>query len=301
MTEPGGEQFHGLPEYFRDPTPDTLEMFNGGIKRVKQELIGFAATLRRDYIAGNAGDPTGPHVDFRASMQERRRPTADNVTVVEADLSVRIAAGPGSPRARLFRNGETVGTMTDAEYDAAIANLYMAVPSDDWAWIDKARLFAGDRYDASFLPFAINELLDAPPAMSPVRRSQTFFLDPLYCNNGTRLQATWLKANPAYERDLSDDDITHQVTLVMPTDERYEYLAFTDDTKQMFVEVRDAAARAALAAQGYTVIDRSDNTLGSVEITPAQRRLGLHAPNDILMRQFGRLLHEALEAGIAME
>lgn len=189
--------------------------------------------------------------------------------------------------------------MTDDEYNA-VAYLRATVPPLDWAWIEKARQFASEPYNATFLPFVVNELLDAPPSRPPVHRMKQYYLEHLNFKNGACLQVVWMEANPAYIRQLNPNEIARQVTIAMPTDEKYIYFAFTDGTEQMLVATKDPVMFSRLSAQGIAVMDSSDGISWS-EITPEQRRAGIQAPSDVLMGRFKSLIDNALQSRISSE
>ena len=319
MTQPGGEQPHFTSEHFHDPTPATRETFDTTVERLQGEFAEHTTTLRRDYISNYAGDFDGHHASFHASIEEWYAPNNEEKTRSRAGLSISIATSidpPISigelvanvdrlfsmqpPKKREFSYGEVRGDMTDAEYNAAVLYLRQTVPADDWAWVEKARLFASEPYDATFLPFAVNELLDTSPSRPPVCRMKEYFLDPLNFKNGMRLQVVWMEANPAYIQQLGPYEVARQVTIAMPTNEKYVYFAFTDGTEQMLVETKDPVMFAQLSAQGVAVMDSSDG-IGWAAITPEQRRAGIQAPSDVLMGRFKILIDSAIESGTSNE
>lgn len=309
--EYSGGQCHVIPEHFSDPTPETRDMFDTAVERLQRDLADRATVIRRDYLRPFVGDIVGHRIDVACSIDERKRPTT-GIAEMNARLAVSIETSdpltatdprvggllrPSKKREFIF--GEVRGDMTDVEYAEAITYLHQKVAADEWVWIEKARTLASEEYDAGFLPFAVTELLDTAPPRLPVCRGKEHILEKLEFTNGMRLQIVWLEANPAYinMEQMSDYYSTiRRLTITMPTGEEYIHVAYADGTEQMLVACRDEAVRVALAVQGFAVVDPSGG-MGWAAITPKQRRMGVQAPNDALMRQFSALVLSALELG----
>ncbi|MET0779750.1 MAG: hypothetical protein ABWY71_02855 [Candidatus Saccharimonadales bacterium] len=314
--EAGGEQAHFGPEHFNDATPETREIFDTAVEQLQQRFVDRATTRRHDYISGRVGNNFEHYVYIRCAIDEWHNPTKgstkSNLTLA---IAVQTAVGPPigantldegtaerllnmqPPKKREFNSGEVYGGMTDDEYNRAVTYLSKTVPAEKWAWIKKARLLASDHYDAEFLPFAVTELLDTAPQLPPVCRGKGYFLNSLDFANGARFRVAWLEANPAYIRDLGAYETTRHVNIALPTGEEYFYSAFTNGTEQMLIQARNEAMRMTLAAQGLAVMDAADG--GWAAITPEQRRMGVQAPSDKLMRRFNSLIQGALESGSA--
>lgn len=307
MTHEGsGEQHHFAPEYFNSPTPETRDAFDAAVERLQRDFANQATSVRRDHLNTFAGDIVGHRVNMACSIEEWRHPATDAAdTSTHLSISVETtdpltATDPHiggllwPPKDREFSFGEVRGDMTDAEYADAVTYLRQKVPTDEWAWIEKARLLAGEKHDAEFLPFAVTELLDTAPPQLPVGRSKQYFLNPLNFTNGARLQVAWLEANPAHLRTLDPYDAARQITIALPTGEKYVYFAFVDGTEQMLVEARDETTRAVLTSQGFAAVDPRDG--GWPAVTPERRRMGVQAPTNTLMSRFTSLIYAALES-----
>ena len=314
--ETGGERADFGPEHFKNATPETRETFDTAVEQLQQRFVDRATTRHHDYISGYVGNIFEHHVNIACALDERHYPIKGTVEGTPTlSIAVKTAVNPPvgahapdaqtakrllnmqPPKKREFNSGEVYGDMTDDEYSRAVAYLRKTVPAEKWAWIKKARLLASDHYDAGFLPFAVAELLDTAPPLPPVCRGKGYFLNSLNFANGARLRAAWLEANPAFISGLGAYETTRHVNIALPTGEEYFYSAFTDGTEQMLIQTRDEATRAALTSQGLAAMDVADG--GWAAITPEQRRIGMQAPSDKLMRRFNSLIQGALESGSA--
>jgi len=307
------------PEHFSSPTPETRLVFNAAIEQLQKTFINRAAFVRHDYINNLTDGPDGHYVVMSCGIKESYRPIEDRVDST-ADLSIEIATSgtppvrcdspnyaeelyglfkTPPPKYRRFSHGKIHGDMTDTDYATAVTRLCETMPPAKWALIEQAHLLANTQCDAAFLPFAVTHLLDTATKLElPVCKSKRYSLEFLVSTNRAHFRVDWLDgASQVHKGQFGDYDTTCDVTITIPTGKTYiEYIyrAFADKTEQMLVETADKTARDELIRQGFAV--PSDHR-GWAVITAKERKMGIQAPNDTLMRQFSALIRDALESG----
>lgn len=188
------------------------------------------------------------------------------------------------------------GALSNEEFEAAMVHLQLTLPDDQWEWVNKAYRLAGTPQDPEFLPFLVNELLDTTPFTQQVSRGKAHYMSDVQFKNGAAITyANWIEANASYLWEHSDVLPIRSVDLLLPTGEKYSYEAYKDGTEQMTIEVSDSATRAKLMAKGYPAVAKE------IALSSEERKAGLHALNDPMVRRFNGLLQATLDAGIASQ